>query len=179
MQLKIRTTSQQRRTSETQRAQVKRFIWSMNNLELNCTKNTAVHTLSLRLQKVFQTAHTENKLSIRIIANRKWELLKIRVKQIQCRRRGEFQLNLLKTKQNEAKITTKKSTTDQVTATSESVFGEWVSVCVWLCLWHKFRIETGKMTVTYTAEVATCRGFGCFLKLLFRYAQLIELWISS
>lgn len=26
------------------------------------------------------------------------------------------------------------------------------------------------MTVTYTAEVATCRGFGCFLKLLFRWA---------
>ncbi|XP_059486400.1 bestrophin-4-like [Neocloeon triangulifer] len=25
------------------------------------------------------------------------------------------------------------------------------------------------MTVTYTAEVATCRGFGCFLKLLFRW----------
>lgn len=25
------------------------------------------------------------------------------------------------------------------------------------------------MTVTYTAEVATCRGFGCFLKLLLRY----------
>lgn len=25
------------------------------------------------------------------------------------------------------------------------------------------------MTVTYTGEVATCRGFGCFLKLLFRY----------
>ncbi|KAF4526545.1 hypothetical protein B566_EDAN015594, partial [Ephemera danica] len=24
------------------------------------------------------------------------------------------------------------------------------------------------MTVTYTAEVATCRGFGCFLKMLFR-----------
>lgn len=25
------------------------------------------------------------------------------------------------------------------------------------------------MTVTYTAQVATCRGFGCFLKLLFRW----------
>nr|XP_029715765.1 bestrophin-2-like [Aedes albopictus] len=25
------------------------------------------------------------------------------------------------------------------------------------------------MTVTYTAEVATCRGFGCFLKLLVRW----------
>ncbi|XP_046742225.1 bestrophin-2 isoform X3 [Diprion similis] len=25
------------------------------------------------------------------------------------------------------------------------------------------------MTVTYTAEVATCRGFGCFIKLLLRY----------
>lgn len=28
-----------------------------------------------------------------------------------------------------------------------------------------------KMTVTYTAEVATCRGFGCFLKLLFRWVM--------
>lgn len=36
----------------------------MNNLEVNCTKNTALHIFSLRQQTVFETAHTENKLSI-------------------------------------------------------------------------------------------------------------------
>lgn len=40
------------------------------------------------------------------------------------------------------------------------------------CLWVQEEEEERnniKMTVTYTAEVATCRGFGCFLKLLFRW----------
>lgn len=32
-----------------------------------------------------------------------------------------------------------------------------------------------KMTITYTAEVATCRGFGCFLKLLFRWVIISEI----
>lgn len=32
------------------------------------------------------------------------------------------------------------------------------------------------MTVTYTAEVATCTGFGCFLKLLFRWVFWFFFW---
>jgi len=29
------------------------------------------------------------------------------------------------------------------------------------------------MTITYTGEVATCRGFGCFLKLLLRWVKVL------
>lgn len=45
-----------------------------------------------------------------------------------------------------------------------------VTISFLCCRWWASRLVKD-MTVTYTAEVATCRGFGCFLKLLIRLVQ--------
>lgn len=81
----------------------------MNNLEVNCTKNTALHIFSLRQQTVFETAHTENKLSIEYFGSK--EGTKNTDSRVDRRILAEFAQK------------TEYNSTDQVTAT-ESVFGE-------------------------------------------------------